>query len=82
MAIRTIRQLRKKSMKELAEAVKITPQSLSNAENETKRVSLDLLNRIAIALEIPLAAISRVPVATGQRPALQGDFVPEQETAA
>jgi len=66
-------------MKELAAAVHITPQSLSNVENERKPVSFDLLNRIATALEVPLDAISRVRIATGRRPA---ELVPNRENVA
>ncbi len=82
VAIRTIRKLRGIAMKELAAAVGITVQSLSHAENEKKRVSMALLNRIALALDVPLAAISREPVATGQRPTETDEVVPEQENAA
>lgn len=66
-AIRVIRKLRGTSMKELSKAVGIQPQSLSGIELERKAVSLGLLNRIALALEVPLSALSRVRIATGER---------------
>ncbi|MGI5485199.1 helix-turn-helix domain-containing protein [Microtetraspora malaysiensis] len=81
-AIRTIRKLRNITMKELSGTVGITPQSLSNAENERKRVSWELLNKIALALDVPLAAISRTFVANGRPPVAAADYLREDEAAA
>ncbi|RCV51177.1 helix-turn-helix domain-containing protein [Marinitenerispora sediminis] len=62
-AIREFReQLRRLSVTELAKRVGVTPGAISNIETETKKVSIELLNRIADALMVDLAAIVRTPV--------------------
>ena len=54
--IKTIRTSKQISQKELAERLGITPNYLSMIENDAKKPSLTLMERLSTALNIPLAA--------------------------
>lgn len=59
--LRTFRLKSGKSKAELAADAKCSYQQVDNLENERKEASLELLNRLAAALEIPVAALVRDP---------------------
>jgi transcriptional regulator with XRE-family HTH domain len=56
-AIRAFREIRGLSVAELARRVEITPGALSNIELETKRLSVELANKLADELRVNVAAI-------------------------
>jgi DNA-binding XRE family transcriptional regulator len=62
-AIRALRKLDANDMSlyDLAEAIGLKTQVLRNIENETSQASWEALGRIAAALCVPLAAITRWP---------------------
>ena len=62
-AIRAMRKLDANDMSlyDLAEAIGLKPQVLRNIENETAQASWEALGRMARALTVPLAAITRWP---------------------
>ena len=62
IAIRTYRELRGLSRDDLAKRVGKSYPYLANIENEFKDATPLLINQIAIALDIPPAAIARRPV--------------------
>jgi transcriptional regulator with XRE-family HTH domain len=65
-AIRALRRKDGQSVSDLAEACGLTnAQSLVNIENEFRQASIELLNRIARALGVPVAAILRDPNGNG-----------------
>jgi transcriptional regulator with XRE-family HTH domain len=58
-AIRALREKDGLSVEQLAERISMHPQSLRNIELERRPVSVINLNRIARALRVDVAAISR-----------------------
>lgn len=63
LAIRAFRVKAGKKPGEFAALVRLSYQHLDNIENERKQASLEVLHRIAVALEIPIGAIMRDPAA-------------------
>jgi transcriptional regulator with XRE-family HTH domain len=61
-AIRALRRKDGQSVSDLAESVGLSAQGLTNIENEFRQASPEALNRIARALSVPVAAITRTPV--------------------
>lgn len=68
--IRALRKLQHRTVTDLAEAVGITPQSMSNIELEHKTASATTLNKIADELGVGLGAICRTRIATDSSPAM------------
>jgi transcriptional regulator with XRE-family HTH domain len=60
-AIRALRLKTGKKVADLATDAKCSYQQIDNVENERKEASLELLHRIAAALEVPVAALVRDP---------------------
>lgn len=60
--IRAFRVKAGKKVKDLAAEAKCSWQQLDNIENERKEASLELLNRLAAVLEVPVVALVRDPV--------------------
>jgi DNA-binding XRE family transcriptional regulator len=60
-AIRALRLKTGRKIAELAAEAKCSYQQIDNVENERKEASLELLHRIATALEVPVAALVRDP---------------------
>lgn len=58
-AIRTFRELRGLSRDDLAQRVDLSYPYLANIENEHKVPTPEVLHRIALALDVPVAAICR-----------------------
>lgn len=58
-AIRALRRKDGLSVRELAAQVEVHPQALRNIELERRPTSPEVLNRIARALVVPVAAVSR-----------------------
>ena len=56
--IRQIRRAKGIHTRTLADQVQISYQHMANIENGHKRASIEVLNRIAIALEVPVDEIS------------------------
>ncbi|GIH98110.1 helix-turn-helix domain-containing protein [Planobispora takensis] len=68
--IRALRKLHHRTVTDLAGAVGITPQSMSNIELEHKTASATTLNKIAGELGVGLGAICRTRIATEPSPAM------------
>jgi transcriptional regulator with XRE-family HTH domain len=68
-AIRALRQKDGWRQLDLAQRVGVTQSALSQIESETKPASELLLNKIARALRVPLAAITRDPAYGPAQPA-------------
>lgn len=62
VAIRTFRTLRGLSRDDLAKRVGVSYPYFANIENEYKDGTPELLHRIALALDVPVAAILRQPL--------------------
>lgn len=62
-AIRAFRVKAGRKPGEFAKAAGTSYSHLDNIENERKQPSLELLNRIAYVLEVPVAALVRDPAA-------------------
>lgn len=60
-AIRALRRKDGRQVSDLAEVVGLHPQALTNIENEFRQASPETLSRIARALCVPIAAITRDP---------------------
>lgn len=60
-ALRSLRIKSGKKVGELADDAKCSYQQLDNLENERKEASIELLTRIAQALEVPVGALVRDP---------------------
>lgn len=58
-AIRALRRKDGQSVSDLAEALGMHPQAVTNIENEFRQASPETLSRIARALGVPVAAIMR-----------------------
>lgn len=61
-AIRTFRTIRGVSRDELAQQVGVSYPYFANIENEHKDGTPELLHKIALALDVPIAAILRKPI--------------------
>lgn len=61
-AIRTFRTIRGLDRDELAKKVNVSYPYFANIENEHKPGTAELLHRIALALDVPVAAILRRPL--------------------
>lgn len=61
-AIRTFRTIRGLSRDELAQKVGVSYPYFANIENEHKDGTPELIHRIALALDVPVAAILRQPL--------------------
>jgi transcriptional regulator with XRE-family HTH domain len=61
-AIKTIRTIRGISRDDLANVVGVSYPYLANVENEHKDGTPELLHKIAMALDVPIAAILRGPI--------------------
>ena len=55
LRIRAFRQTRRMTQEQVAEAIERTPEAVSNIERGQSLPSLDTLERLARALEVPLA---------------------------
>lgn len=55
LRIRTFRLARKMTQEQVAEAIERTPEAVSNIERGQSLPSLDTLERLALALDVPLA---------------------------
>lgn len=62
VAIRTFRTLRGVSRDDLAQQVGVSYPYYANIENEHKDGTPELLHKIALALDVPIAAILRQPL--------------------
>jgi transcriptional regulator with XRE-family HTH domain len=62
VAIRTFRTIRGISRDDLAKQVGVSYPYYANIENEHKDGTPELLHKIALALDIPIAAILRAPL--------------------
>lgn len=62
MAIRTIRQIRGISRDDLAQQCGVSYPYFANIENEHKDGTPELIHKIALALDVPVAAILRAPL--------------------
>lgn len=60
-ALRSFRVKAGKKVAELASAAKCSYQQIDNLENERKEASVELLHRIAQALDVPVVALVRDP---------------------
>lgn len=81
-AIRTIRQIKGITPKDLAERCGLKhTQSLRNIETEQKSVSEEALNKIAQALDVDAAAIRRLPLSWSIRSVVGVVPVPERQAS-
>lgn len=65
VAIRTFRTVRGISRDDLAKQLGVSYPYFANIENEHKDGTPELLHRIALALDVPVAAILRAPLMAG-----------------
>lgn len=65
-AIRVIREARGLTVQDLCDKLDLSAPALRNIELEHREAKVELIQRIAIALEVPVQAITRVPLTDWQ----------------